>query len=133
MPSIDHVQPEGLSKPIGVWTPAVVVRNKGTMIYVSGLTSRDPQGNVAHVGDIKKQTRQVLENLQSALRSVGAELTDVINVLVHVTDITKFDDIHAVRREFFPKNPPSSTMVEVTRLVDKLSLIEITAVAALSD
>ena len=128
----DYVQPDGLSKPIGVWAPAVVVR-KGTLVFVSGLTSRDEAGNVAHVGDIEGQTRQVCENLRTALHSVGGQLSDVVSVLVHVVDIGEFDTIHRVRREFFPENPPSSTMVEVTRLVDERSLIEITAIAALPE
>ncbi len=128
----DYVQPDGLSKPIGVWTPAVVVR-KGTLVFVSGLTSRDEAGNVAHVGDIEGQTRQVCQNLRTALQSVGGDLSDVVTVLVHVVDIGEFDTIHRVRREFFPENPPSSTMVEVSRLVDERSLIEITAIAALPE
>lgn len=131
---VDHeyVQPENLSKPIGVWTPAVIVR-KGSLVFVSGLTSRDEKGEVAHVGDIRDQTRQICENLRSALRSMGGDLSDVVSVLVHVTDIEEFDAIHEVRREFFPKNPPASTMVQVERLVDERSLIEITAIAALDN
>lgn len=132
MPEREYVQPEGLSKPIGVWTPAVVVK-KGTLVFVSGLTSRDEKGEVAHVGDIEGQTRQVCENLRAALHSVGGDLSDVVTVLVHVVDIDEFDTIHRVRREFFPENPPSSTMVQVSRLVDERSLIEITAIAALAD
>ncbi len=128
----EYVQPEGLSKPIGVWTPAVVVR-KGTLVFVSGLTSRNEKGDVVHVGDIEGQTRQVCENLRAALHSVGGDLSDVVTVLVHVVDIGEFDTIHRVRREFFPDSPPSSTMVEVSRLVDERSLIEITAIAAIGD
>ena len=103
----DFVQPEKLSKPLGNWTPAVVVR-RGTLVFVSGLTSRDEQGEVAHVGDIRGQTRQICENLRSALQSVGGDLSDVVSVLVHVTDVGEFDAIHEVRREFFPENPPAS-------------------------
>jgi enamine deaminase RidA (YjgF/YER057c/UK114 family) len=36
-----------------------------------------------------------------------------------------------VRREFFPTDPPASTMVEVSRLVDERSLIEISAIAVI--
>jgi enamine deaminase RidA (YjgF/YER057c/UK114 family) len=37
-----------------------------------------------------------------------------------------------VRRLYFASEPPASTMVEVTRLVDADMLIEINAVAALA-
>ena len=54
-----------------------------------------------------------------------------MQVTVFVCDIGKFSEIHAVRREYFPSDPPASTMVEVSGLVDKEALIEINAIAVL--
>ncbi len=125
-----YVQPDTTSKPFGVWTPAVVVE-PGRLMFVSGITSRDSDGEVFGVGDIRAQTRQVLENLRATLRAAGGDLADVVSVTVHIKDMNDFDAIHEVRREFFPQSPPSSTMVEVSRMVDERSLIEITAIAVL--
>jgi 2-iminobutanoate/2-iminopropanoate deaminase len=122
--------PEGLPKPLGVWSHAVAVRPQ-YLLFVSGLTARDAQGNVVGVGDISVQTRQVLENLTKTLAAAGGTLADIVSVTVFVRDVRMFDAIHAVRREYFPSAPPASTMVEVTRLVDERCLIEINAVAAL--
>jgi enamine deaminase RidA (YjgF/YER057c/UK114 family) len=124
------IQPKDVAKPKGVWTP-VVVTKPGRMVFVSGFTSRDENGNVVGVGDIRAQTRQVCENLKKAMKAAGGELSDIVAVTVFVRDITQFDDIHAVRREYFPDKPPTSTMVEISRLVDERSLIEINAIAVL--
>lgn len=122
------VQPSEIAKPIGVWSPVVIAR-AGRLVFISGFTSRDADGAVVGVGDIRAQTRRVCENLKLAIEAVGGTLDDVVQVNVFVRDITQFTAIHEVRREFFPNNPPASTMVEVTRLVDERSLIEINAVA----
>jgi len=125
------LQPENISKPAGVWSPAVVVANPGRLVFLSGFTARDRTGAIVGVGDIEKQTRQVCENLRETMRAAGGEMKDIVSVTVFVRDVTQFDIIHKVRREYFPSEPPASTMVEVTGLVDDRLLIEINAIAAL--
>lgn len=119
-----------LSRPVGVFSQAVKVSAAGHLIYVSGLTSRDASGDVVGRGDVKVQTRQTLENLRTLLAEAGATLDHVVKVTVYIRNIERdFRAIHEVRAEFFPKNPPASTMVEVSRLVDPDHLIEIEALA----
>lgn len=125
------VQPKGIAKPAGVWSPAVIVTQPGKLVFLSGFTARDETGNVVCPGDIAGQTRQVCENLKATIEATGGTLADLVSVTVFVKDIKQFDAIHAVRRQYFPKEPPSSTMVQVTGLVDDRMLIEINAVAAL--
>lgn len=126
------IQPDDMAKPRGIWSPAVVVWPQGgRIVFVSGFTSRDASGTVVGIHDIKAQTRQVCENLRKAMRACGGDLKDIVSVTVFVRDITQFTAIHEVRREYFPVDPPASTMVEVSRLVDERSLIEINAVAVL--
>ncbi len=57
-------------------------------------------------------------------------MDDVVKVTVYVTDLSRFRDIHEVRREFFKKGSyPASTLVKVASLIDEDWLIEIDAVA----
>jgi len=128
---LDHIQPEGVTKPAGVWTPVVVVEKPGKLAFLSGFISRDENGVIYGVGDIRAQTRRVCELLQTTVRSAGGELKDIVRVDVFVRDITHFKAIHEVRREFFPQKAPASTMVEVSRMTDDRALIEINAIAVL--
>lgn len=119
-----------LSRPIGVFSQAIKVPARGHIIFVSGLTARDTEGRVVGKGDVKAQTRRILENLRTILAEAGATLDHVVKVTVFIRNMERdFRSIHEVRAEFFSKNPPASTMVEVSRLVDPDHLIEIEAVA----
>jgi reactive intermediate/imine deaminase len=119
---------EGLPKPTGVWS-VVTAATPGKMIFVSGLLAKNAAGELVGVGDMAAQTEQVIANLKQALASAGAALDDVVRVDVYTRDMSKFSEIHAVRRKHFPSEPPASTMVEVSRLTDERALIEITAIA----
>ena len=121
---------QGMAKPKGVWSVAVVA-TPGKLVFVSGLLAKDQDGDIVGVGDITAQTDKVCQNLVQALASAGATLNDIVRVDVFVRDISKFSEIHAVRARYFQKDPPASTMVEVSRLTDDRALIEITAIAVL--
>lgn len=130
MPRKSVVSVPGISKPGGVWSSAVAVEAK-RFVFIAGMLARNEEGVLVGVGDIKAQTQQVCENLKKAVEAAGGTLEDLVRVDVYITDMNHFDDIHAVRRTFFPKDPPVSTMVEVKRFTHLDALIEINAIAAL--
>jgi enamine deaminase RidA (YjgF/YER057c/UK114 family) len=80
---------------------------------------------------LRAQARQVLENIRAILRAHGADMQDVVNVTVYVTDMRAFHDIADIRLEYFPRNGPASAIIEVSRLALPELLIEISAVAAI--
>ena len=125
------IVPSALPKPFGVWSPAILCSGSRRTLYISGLTSRDASGAVVGEGDYAAQTRQICENLKATVEAAGGSLSDLVSVTVFVVDIEQFDAIHRVRREYFPKEPPASTMVQVSRLVEKKCLIEINAIAVI--
>lgn len=118
-----------LNEPLGIFSQAVQVPANGHFIFVSGLTSRASDKSIVGVGDVKAQTRQILENMTKILGEGGATLADIVKVTVFIRDMNDFDAIHEVRREFFGNSRPASSMVEVSRLVDEELLIEIEAIA----
>jgi len=119
---------KGLPQPKGVWS--IVTRARpGNLVFVSGLLSKDENGEIVGVGDITAQTEQVIANLKTALAAAGATLEDIVRVDVYIKDMSHFDKIHAVRRKHFVKDPPASTMVEISRMTDDRCLIEINAIA----
>jgi hypothetical protein len=60
---------------------------------------------------------------------MGGDLQDIVKVTVFIRDIGLYDRIHEVRRRYFEKPYPASSMVEVSALIDPRLLIEIEAVA----
>lgn len=131
MPRKSVVVVPGISKPSGVWSTAVAVEAK-KLLFIAGLLARDASGALVGVGDIGAQTRQVCENLKASVEAAGGTLADLVRVDVYITDMNHFDAIHAVRREYFPVDPPASTMVEVKRFTHLDAMIEINAIAALA-
>ena len=120
-----------LSKPTGIFSAGVKVP-AGQLVFVSGQVARDSQGETVGKGDITAQTRQVLENIKTVLESAGATMDDVVKVSVFVTNLEEhFTQIHEVRAQYFKKDYPASTMVEVKALANKDLLIEIEAVAVI--
>jgi len=100
-------------------------------VFISGMTARRADGAIAGIGDIEAQTRQVCENLKSAVEAAGGTMDDVCRVDVYVRNMEHFEKIHKVRREYFGSPPPASTMVEVTKMTSPEYLIEISAIAVI--
>ena len=101
----------------------------GNAVYVAGQLALDKAGKLVGPNDIAAQTRQIFQNMERILKDGGATLRDVVKVTVFVTDIRYREPYGDVRREFFPTNPPASTLVQVAALAIPGALIEIEAVA----
>jgi 2-iminobutanoate/2-iminopropanoate deaminase len=109
--------------------PFTAVNRLGDTLYVSGQVGIDPATKQVVSGGIEAQTRQTLENLQSALALANASLADVVKVNVYLTDMGDFQAFNGVYREFFPKDPPSRTTVGTSGLSSPTMVVEIEAIA----
>ena len=127
-----QIRTDKLREPMGHFSQAITIEAKGRLVFISGMTARRPDGTIAGLGDIEAQTRQVCENIKSAVESAGGTMDDVCRVDVYVRNIEHFEKIHKVRREYFKTAPPASTMVEVTKMVSPDYLIEINAIAVVN-
>src|SRR5690349_5918282 len=107
--------------PPGVWAPfgafsMCVIQGDGQIVHLKGQVALDPAGEIVGRGDMRAQTRQVLENIRTTLRSLGGEMRDVISLTHYATDIAAFMAARDVRAEFFAPPYPVTTTVEVARL-----------------
>jgi reactive intermediate/imine deaminase len=126
-----QIRTDKIREPSGHFSQAIAIEAKGKLVFLSGMTSRRPDGTIAGIGDIEAQTKQVCENLKSAVEAAGGTLDDICRVDVYVRNMEHFEKIHKVRREYFKAPAPASTMVEVTKMVSAEYLIEINAIAVI--
>lgn len=130
---IDKYNPDTMAAPLGRYHH--VARSKAAEhLHIAGQVGVDRDGNV--VGDaFEAQMRQTFANLHAALRSAGAEFSNVVKFttyLVRAEDIDEFkrvrDDVYA---EHFPNGDyPPNTLLVISGLVNPALLLEIEAVAA---
>jgi 2-iminobutanoate/2-iminopropanoate deaminase len=126
-----QISTSALHSPSGVFSQATTIEATGRFVFVSGMTARRPDGSIAGVGDIREQTRQVCENVRTAVEAAGGTLADVCRVDVYVRTMEDFAKIHEVRAQYFSEPLPASTMVEVSMLAHPDYLIEINAIAVI--
>jgi reactive intermediate/imine deaminase len=123
-----HLNPKGLSTPTGY--THVVAPQRGRLVFIAGQVAADATGAVVGKGDFKAQTRQVYENLKTAVEAAGATMADVAKINVYVTDISQIAAMREVRQQYFTGNPPASTLVQVVALARPEYLIEVEAIVA---
>jgi enamine deaminase RidA (YjgF/YER057c/UK114 family) len=126
--ALQRINPPGLSTPS---TYSHIVR-AGKTLYIAGQVGADASGKVAGTG-MAAQLEQVLKNLQTALKSQGADFSHVARITIYTTDVDAFraPDAAAVRTRYFGSNLPASTLVGVARLASPDFKVEIEATAVL--
>ena len=113
------------------WVPGVKADG---ILYISGITSSDPDGMPVGVGDFEKQARRCIEKLKDVVGRAGGSLADIVKLNTFLTPEVKHEDLKKyfdVRKEFFGNAFPASTGVTVHSLLKKEYMIEIDAIAHL--
>lgn len=126
------VQPPDL--PIRKSHSQVVTVTGGTLVFVAGMTSRsEKDASPVHQGDMRSQLRQVCENIGRALRSVGADYSDVVKTTTFTTDVDEYHRVSDERFKFFKKELPTSALIGVKRLAHPDLMVEIEVMAVIAD
>lgn len=100
----------------------------GGLLFISGQAGAGADGRIVP-GGFKAQGEQAFANLRRALEAGGASLKDVAKVTIFVTDMGHFDDVVALRRQFFSAPYPADTIAEIKALYTPEAMIEIEAIA----
>jgi len=110
---------------IGPYSQAV---KYGNLVFTSGALGVDPATGAFAEGGIQAQAKQCLENLKAVLEASGSSLDKVLKATVFIKDMNDFPKINEIYGQYFTKEQPGRSCVEVARL-PKDALIEIEAIA----
>jgi len=133
MPKAKHreeIRVRGLSEPISHFTHVV---RAGRLVFVSGCVASDARGKTVGGTDIVAQARQVHENIKKCLAAAGATFADVCKVTVYLKNAAHREQVNTVRKKYFGKSRPASTLIEISRLVRDDLLIEMECIAVLPE
>lgn len=101
-------------------TPFSAAVKADGLIYVAGTLSRE--------GDIRAQTKDVLEQMDARLRAAGSSLANVASVHVYLKRFEDFAAMNEVYRSYWKADPPVRTTI-VSDLVQPEALVEMAMVA----
>jgi len=102
----------------------------GNLLFTAGMVSLNEKGEIVGRGDIRAQTRQVLDNVKAIVEAGGGKMTDIAKTTVYITDLANFAAMNEVYKTYFPTDPPARATVKAD-LVNKDFLVEIDAFAVL--
>ena len=121
------VSAAGAPAAVGPYSHAVKV---GNLLYTSGQCGFIPATGALPEG-VEAQARQALDNLKCVVEAAGATMDDVVKTVVFLANIADFGKVNAIYAEYFTKDEPARSCVQVAAL-PKGALIEVEAVVALS-
>jgi enamine deaminase RidA (YjgF/YER057c/UK114 family) len=124
--AIQKINPPELHQPVDNMY-AQVVRAKGNVTYrISGMVALDKDGKNCFVGDMAGQIKHCYESVTIALKSVGLTWKDVVHIYTFTTNMDEYMKHELkIAKQYFGEEPPASTLVEVSRLVDPAWLVEV--------
>jgi 2-aminomuconate deaminase len=114
------------------------LKRAGDYLFVSGTSSRRADNTIAGAEvdplgstqlDIRAQTRAVIHNISDILASVGAKLSDLVEISSYLVNMNDFAGYNEVYNEYFNENGPARTTVAVHQLPHPHLLIEMKAIA----
>jgi 2-iminobutanoate/2-iminopropanoate deaminase len=121
----ETVQTDNAPKAIGPYAQAIKANG---FLYTAGQIPIDPKtGNIVE-GDIRAQTRQVLENLKAVLQAGGSSLDRVVKATVFLKHMADFAAMNEVYAQYLDGAKPARSTVAVAEL-PRDALIEIDLVA----
>lgn len=125
--AITKITPPGAGATLAKYSPGIA--GTGRPVHTAGIIAAGPDFAVIGEGDIKAQTRHVLETIRSIIEGAGGTLEDVAFNHIFLADLADWPAMNEVYVEFFPGDTPPARYVVQAGLIKPEFLVEIASVA----
>ena len=119
------IKTDAAPQAIGPYSQAIEANG---LLFVSGQIALDPRSGQIVNGDVREQTKRVMENGKAIIEAAGSSLSRVVKTTIYLKNIADFSVVNEVYGGYFPADPPARATVEVSRL-PKDVLVEIDFIA----
>lgn len=125
---------EGISTQPDPYAPYLLSQaiKAGPFVFVSGQAGYDNNSQIVE-GGFAAQGEQAFLNLKRALMVSGSSLDNVLKVTIFITDMSYFKEVVDLRRKHFSAPYPADSIVEIKALYSPEAMIEIEAIALISE
>ena len=124
--AVSKSNPPQLHEPVDNLYAHVVSAAGGVHYRIGGQVAVNQAGENIFIGDMAGQIRACYEQVTIALESVGLGWADVTHILTFTTDMDAYMAAEKpIAKSFFGEDPPASTLLEVSRLVERDWLVEV--------
>ena len=100
-------------KPIGPYSQGIL---GGDFVFVAGQGPSDPVTGQKEMADVRKATRQTLENIKAILEGGGSSMDKVVKCNVYLKDINDFAAMNEVYQTYFKAPYPARTTIQAGAL-----------------
>lgn len=121
----DIIVPAGSPPPLAPYSSGTKADG---VVYVSGMLAMDKDGKTVGIGDVKAQTRCVLDAIKSVVETAGGTMSDIAFNSIFLKDLADYAAMNEVYREYFPSQPPARYCIRAD-LVRPEFLVEISSIA----
>lgn len=95
----------------------------GNMLYISGTV-----GN----GTMDEAMERVYKTLEQTLKKYNLDFTHVVKENLYTKDMEATKKSQQIRRKYYGNHSPAATWVEISRLFDEESVLEVELIAEIS-
>jgi len=112
--------------PIGPYNQSIAA---GGFLFVSGQIAINPATGELVLGDIKTETKLVMENIKAILTEAGIDFSHIVKTTIFLKDMQSFAQVNEVYGSYFSDEFPARETVAVAGLPKNVNVeISVTAV-----
>ena len=98
---------------IGPYSQAI---KAGSTVYLSGQIPLDPATMELVGGGMDAQVRRVFDNLSAVCDAAGGALHDIVKLNIFLTDLSHFNLVNEIMKEYFQEPYPARAAIGVAAL-----------------